>query len=185
MPLPPAIVMLLSPTSNFTSISVTPIGNSAETIEPPGALGTLLAIIHHGSLFLWHRRLHIWPSIHYSKEGLTLRVRKVVMLVGLLIIVLTIFAAIGCAPAAEPTPTPGKPAAATPAPAAVTPAPGAVTPAAKAAAPRIPHPVEGRENCVSCHTVGGAGAGQPGGLGMPANHEGRTNDSCRNCHSAT
>jgi hypothetical protein len=60
------------------------------------------------------------------------------------------------------------------------------TGAAKPAAgpPRIPHTLEGRDNCATCHTVGGAGVGAAGGTGMPNNHQGRGNDTCRGCHSA-
>src|SRR3989304_3292037 len=52
-----------------------------------------------------------------------------------------------------------------------------------AAAPKIPHTLEGRSACTGCHTVGGAGAGAPGGVGLPANHQGRTDAVCAGCHS--
>jgi hypothetical protein len=43
--------------------------------------------------------------------------------------------------------------------------------------PLIPHPVEGRENCLACHETGAAGAPQ-----IPEDHTGRTNDMCQACH---
>lgn len=50
----------------------------------------------------------------------------------------------------------------------------------------IPHTLEGRSACTICHTVGGAGVGAPGGTGLPASHEGRTDATCTGCHrSAT
>jgi nitrate/TMAO reductase-like tetraheme cytochrome c subunit len=46
----------------------------------------------------------------------------------------------------------------------------------EAAVPGIPHPVEGREDqCLACHYTGSI---EP----FPADHEGRTNDSCVMCH---
>ncbi len=54
--------------------------------------------------------------------------------------------------------------------------------AAPNAQPKIPHPVQGRENCTSCHQVGGPGAGAPGGTGTPANHASFTNAQCTGCH---
>jgi hypothetical protein len=48
--------------------------------------------------------------------------------------------------------------------------------------PNIPHTLDGRTDCVMCHQVGGAGVGQPGGMGLPADHTGRTSDMCRSCH---
>ncbi len=41
----------------------------------------------------------------------------------------------------------------------------------------IPHPVEGRENCDTCHAAGAT-------LPVPANHEGRPVESCQICHAA-
>jgi hypothetical protein len=41
--------------------------------------------------------------------------------------------------------------------------------------PAVPHPTEGREDCLSCHDTGKV---KP----FPADHEGRTNDSCTMCH---
>jgi hypothetical protein len=37
-------------------------------------------------------------------------------------------------------------------------------------------------NVSGCHAIGGAGVGAKGGVGMPANHEGRTADTCKSCH---
>lgn len=64
-----------------------------------------------------------------------------------------------------PTPTPSSTPLATP------------TPAARSGlAAAIPHPLEGRENCLLCHDVGNTI--RP----MPADHAGRSNASCLNCH---
>ena len=41
----------------------------------------------------------------------------------------------------------------------------------------VPHPIEGREDCLACHDIGQI---QP----FPADHEGRTNDTCLACHEA-
>ena len=49
--------------------------------------------------------------------------------------------------------------------------------------PSVPHPTAGREQCTMCHTVGGAGIGTPGGLGVPDDHNGRTPDTCLGCHA--
>lgn len=62
--------------------------------------------------------------------------------------------------------------------AAVTPSPAA----APSGPPNIPHPTAGREACTGCHTVGGAGAGAPGGTGLPTSHQGRTDATCQGCH---
>ncbi len=45
------------------------------------------------------------------------------------------------------------------------------------AQPPIPHPVEGRDNCLACHETGVAGAPQ-----VPEDHAGRTIEMCRMCH---
>lgn len=50
--------------------------------------------------------------------------------------------------------------------------------------PQIPHPLDGRSACTTCHTVGGAGAGAPGGTGLPTSHQGRTDATCTACHQA-
>jgi hypothetical protein len=46
-----------------------------------------------------------------------------------------------------------------------------------AGAPAFPHPALGREDCRSCHGVAGE---QP----IPADHKGRTNETCQVCHKA-
>jgi hypothetical protein len=62
-------------------------------------------------------------------------------------------------------------------------APAEPQPAATPSGPSpIPHPVQGREQCTTCHTVGGPGVGEAGGLGMPADHAGRTDATCLGCH---
>ncbi len=76
------------------------------------------------------------------------------------------------APAAQPTAAPAKP--------QPTAAPAPAKPAA--GPPAMPHPAQGREACSTCHTVGGPGAGAPGGLGVPADHQGRPDASCAGCH---
>ncbi len=43
--------------------------------------------------------------------------------------------------------------------------------------PLIPHSLEGRSDCVTCHSTGLAGAPK-----YPADHTGRTNDMCQGCH---
>src|SRR5574341_1209809 len=44
--------------------------------------------------------------------------------------------------------------------------------------PDIPHPLEGRDQCLACHQTGAAGAPK-----IPDNHAGRTEDMCLNCHT--
>lgn len=56
------------------------------------------------------------------------------------------------------------------------------TPAATQVAlqyPAIPHDLAGRDNCLACHQTGIAGAPV-----VPADHAGRTNDTCTVCHKA-
>ncbi len=97
--------------------------------------------------------------------------------------------------APSPTPTPGVASAtATPMP-AVAPAQATETPATPTAIatkrsvtpsptasptvsgpPSIPHPLEGRSDCLVCHAVDSAV--KP----APADHEGRTNELCQACH---
>lgn len=85
-------------------------------------------------------------------------------------------------PVATPTPTTRPVATPTPTPAAAaTPTP---TRAPAAGPPKIPHTLDGRADCLLCHTIGAAGVGAPGGMGMPANHQGYTKDICQACHSA-
>ena len=45
------------------------------------------------------------------------------------------------------------------------------------ALPLIPHPVEGREACLTCHETGEEGAPE-----TPDDHEGRADETCRQCH---
>jgi hypothetical protein len=45
------------------------------------------------------------------------------------------------------------------------------------AQPPIPHPLEGRERCTVCHETGVGGAPR-----FPADHAGRTDDTCTQCH---
>lgn len=52
------------------------------------------------------------------------------------------------------------------------------------AQPAIPHTLEGRSACTTCHTVGGAGVGAPGGTGLTPAHQGRTDATCTGCHQA-
>lgn len=46
--------------------------------------------------------------------------------------------------------------------------------------PPIPHPLVGRDNCLACHQEGIGGATK-----VPADHAGRTNDTCQGCHQAS
>lgn len=48
-----------------------------------------------------------------------------------------------------------------------------------AGAPAIPHMVEGRQDCLSCHAQGVQGARK-----IPADHTGLPNDRCEACHKA-
>ncbi|MEE8413861.1 MAG: hypothetical protein V3R96_04855 [Dehalococcoidales bacterium] len=41
--------------------------------------------------------------------------------------------------------------------------------------PAIPHTLEGRDDCLQCH-------GESGFKPFPANHTGRTSDTCKGCH---
>ncbi len=41
--------------------------------------------------------------------------------------------------------------------------------------PAITHPLEGRDDCLMCH-------GEAGVKPVPADHTGRTNDTCATCH---
>jgi hypothetical protein len=60
-----------------------------------------------------------------------------------------------------------------------------VIPAVVLAQPKIPHTLEGREGkCTNCHSVGAPGVGETGGMGMPADHKGRTSAICLGCHQA-
>lgn len=43
--------------------------------------------------------------------------------------------------------------------------------------PRIPHPLQGRDDCLACHATGLGGSPK-----VPASHAGRTVATCRGCH---
>ncbi len=89
-----------------------------------------------------------------------------------LIITVPLLAACAGEPAPDPAPAPAPKPAPTPAPA---PAP---KPAAAPATPTaIPHPLEGRDDCLMCHETGVGGAAK-----IPADHAGRPNDLCTSCH---
>ena len=94
----------------------------------------------------------------------------------------TVAAPAPTAAAPKPTTPPAAPTAAAPAPTVAAPQP--TTPPAAGGPPKIPHTLEGRAACTGCHTVGGAGAGAPGGTGLPAGHQGRADATCTGCHSA-
>jgi hypothetical protein len=47
-------------------------------------------------------------------------------------------------------------------------------PASPVADPTIPHALEGRDNCLMCHTSGD--------VAVPADHAGRSNDTYTACH---
>ncbi|MGE5141052.1 MAG: cytochrome c3 family protein [Rudaea sp.] len=64
-----------------------------------------------------------------------------------------------------------------PAQATPTAQPTAAPAAAAGGPPNIPHPLEGRDNCLACHQTGVGGAPK-----VPASHAGRTVDTCRTCH---
>ena len=46
------------------------------------------------------------------------------------------------------------------------------------AQPPVPHPLEGRDDCLACHQTGVAGAPR-----VAADHVGRTNETCGQCHA--
>ena len=54
--------------------------------------------------------------------------------------------------------------------------PSATKPAA-GGIPKIPHPLQNRDNCLACHQTGIGGATK-----VPANHAGRTIATCKGCH---
>lgn len=81
-----------------------------------------------------------------------------------LLLILTIISMAGaCGQAAPPSPKPTSELAA--------PLPTAVSVSARL----IPHPIAGREECLLCHSQG-----EP--LAMPADHKGRSNETCTVCH---
>ncbi|MBI3915009.1 MAG: cytochrome c3 family protein [Chloroflexi bacterium] len=53
-------------------------------------------------------------------------------------------------------------------------------PPAQEETPLIPHTLQGRTNCLSCHAAGVSGAAK-----VPPSHAGRTNDTCRTCHKTS
>ena len=59
--------------------------------------------------------------------------------------------------------------------AAATATPTAATTPGAGGPPAIPHELAGREACLACHGEGGL---KP----VPADHDGRTNDTCQTCH---
>lgn len=46
----------------------------------------------------------------------------------------------------------------------------------------IPHPIEGREKCTSCHVESGGATGEAEAL--PADHAGRDDTTCQGCHKS-
>jgi hypothetical protein len=46
------------------------------------------------------------------------------------------------------------------------------------AQPPIPHPLEGRDDCLACHETEAGGGPQ-----VPEDHAGRTNETCQGCHA--
>lgn len=101
----------------------------------------------------------------------------------------------GATPVPAPTPTPVP--TPTPAPTTPTPQPGATqlptptatltptatatpAPAPTAGPSPIPHPVAGREACLACHASGSPAIPQ-----VPADHQGRTEQTCNLCHQGS
>jgi len=74
-----------------------------------------------------------------------------------------------------PTPTAGEPNEAAESPAAEEKEDVAEGPTA------IPHPIEGREKCTSCHTEAGGGGEAEA---LPADHAGRDDTTCQGCHKS-
>ena len=87
------------------------------------------------------------------------------LLVGALLIIVPLL--VGCGEEA-PTPAPAPP------PPAPAPAPA---PAPTGEPTAIPHTLEGRDDCLVCHETGVAEA-----TVIPADHAGRTSDTCTACH---
>src|SRR3972149_1102642 len=55
--------------------------------------------------------------------------------------------------------------------------------AAPSSQPDITHPTAApQDKCTTCHTVGGAGVGAPGGTALAASHQGRSDATCLACH---
>jgi hypothetical protein len=78
-----------------------------------------------------------------------------------------------CHKPATSAPAPAATAGATP---AATPEAGGTSSGAAASAPKIPHDLAGRDNCLMCHDPNGTI--KP----APADHAGRTVDTCQTCH---
>lgn len=107
--------------------------------------------------------------------------KKVAWLLTGVLLVSLVLLAIGCggAPAEETPTTPAAPT--TPAPTTPAPTTPAPTTPAPSGPPAITHTLEGRADCLMCHT-GTTGVGAPGGTGIPASHATYKNDSCNGCH---
>jgi hypothetical protein len=84
------------------------------------------------------------------------------LVVALLVMVPLFTACAGQAPTPSPTPSPAP---------ELTPAP---EPAPTGEPTAIPHTLEGRDDCLMCHTSGAHA--------IPIDHAGRTNDICTVCH---
>ena len=120
-------------------------------------------------------------TIIWKEYSTTMRTRTIVLVL-VTILLVSVIAACGAAPTptALPTATKAPVATATTAPAAAptatkAPAAAATTAPSTASAPAIPHTLTDRANCLQCHAAGGV---KP----FPANHAGRTVDTCQSCH---
>jgi cytochrome c553 len=67
----------------------------------------------------------------------------------------------------------------TPAPTGVTPIPEEVSPTPPVTPPLVPHTLEERSSCLTCHQTGIGEASK-----IPADHSGRSNDVCLSCHQS-
>jgi len=90
------------------------------------------------------------------------------LVVSVLILVSLLFVA-----CAKPAPAPAPKPAPAPAPAP----PPAPAPKPVVGVPAIAHTLEGRADCLACHQTGVGGAKK-----IPADHAGRTNETCTTCH---
>lgn len=91
-----------------------------------------------------------------------------IMILGLVLLV------VSCGGTTTPV-TPTSPTAPTTPATPTTPTPEPATPTGEI--PAIPHTLEGRDDCLVCH---GEGAFKP----FPADHAGRTSDTCTTCHQS-